>query len=154
MPDSSAEGFQSPSRLALPLLALALCWLLGCGQEAELAPAQGKVLYNGQPLKFGSVMFQHEQGGQPSQAEIQPDGTFVLGTYEPGDGARIGRNQVAIYCYESQDPAKAAARSAGEQSLGRLLIPQRYAMLNTSGLSVEVKPEGNEPFVFNLTDKP
>jgi hypothetical protein len=135
------------------LAALAVSLLLGCGSSPELAPAGGKVSYKGKPLAFGTVVFQHELGGQPSQADIQPDGSFVMGTFEAGDGARIGPNRVAIYCYESQDPARAAARKAGEQTLGRLLIPQRYAMFNTSGITVEVKPEANEPFVFELTDK-
>lgn len=97
-------------------------------------------------------MFQHEQGGQPSQAEIQPDGTFTLSTYSANDGARIGLNRVAVYCYESQNPSRASTRSAGEQSLGKLLIPQRYAMFSTSGLTAEVLPDSNEPFVFELTD--
>lgn len=139
-----------------PLIACLLVALLtavGCGRPPVVAPAQGKVTYNGQPLKYGTVMFQPDKGGQPAQGEIRPDGTFVLWTMEPGDGARIGPNKVAVFCYESQDPSKAAERTAGEQSLGKLLIPAKYVTFNTSGLTAEVKPEANEPFVFELTDK-
>ncbi len=126
---------------------------LGCGESPELAPAVGKVTFKGQPLKFGTVLFQHATGGQPSQGEIQPDGSFEMATYVGGDGARTGPNNVSVYCYESQDPSRQATRKAGEQSLGRLLIPSRYAMSSTSGLTIDVKPEANEPFLFELVDR-
>jgi hypothetical protein len=129
-----------------------LSMTLGCGGQEELAPASGKVLYKGKPLAFGSVMFQHASGGQPSQGEIQPDGTFEMSTFDANDGARIGPNLVSIFCYESQDPARKAQRSAGEQSLGRLLIPRKYTLFSSSGLRVDVSPEKNDPFVFELQD--
>jgi hypothetical protein len=127
--------------------------LAGCGQGPQLAPASGSVTYQGQPLKFGTVMFQHDSGGQPSQGEIQPDGTFTLSTFEAGDGARVGPNRVSIFAYESQDPQYKAQPSVGEPSLGRLLIPRRYTMFGSSGLKVDVAPENNEPFLFELKDR-
>jgi hypothetical protein len=129
-----------------------LLTVLGCGGPEELAPASGKVLYKGKPLAFGSVMFQHTSGGQPSQGEIQPDGTFEMSTFDANDGARIGPNLVSIFCYESQDPARKAQRSAGEQSLGRLLIPRKYTLFSSSGLRIDVSPNKNDPFVFELQD--
>lgn len=123
----------------------------GCSRGPQIVPARGKVLYNGEPLKFGSVMFQPE-GGQPARAVIQPDGTFVLTTENNGDGATVGTNRVRVTQYESQDPQR-SHDPGGEIPLGRSLIPRRYTDYDTSGLVVEVKSSGNEPFVFELTDK-
>jgi len=123
---------------------------LGCGGGGEfpVAPAEGKVLYRGTPLQFGSVMFQPE-AGPPARGDIQPDGTFVLSTYGDGDGAIIGKHQVRITCYESQSPNAPPPDPNREPTLGKSLIPEKYARLHSSGLNAEVK-ETNEPFVFEL----
>ena len=79
------------------LLVLLLC---GCGEKTrQRVPFQGEVRYNGQPLKFGTVMFQ-PAAGQPSRADIQPDGTFILETPGEGPGAVVGLNKIRITCYE------------------------------------------------------
>lgn len=133
----------------------AILLLAGCERGPQMVPVTGKVLYNGQPLAFGSIAFQ-PPSGQPARGEIQSDGTFSLSTYRPGDGAVVGRHKVRVACYESQRPN--AAKLPGEQSLGKLLIPQKYTLFDESGLTAEVIADGNEPFVFELkgpaTDSP
>lgn len=42
----------------------------------------------------------------------------------------------------------------GEQSLGKLLIPVNYTLFDQSGLTAEVKAEGNQSFVFELRGPP
>lgn len=134
---------------------LACCSLLstGCGKSVEVVPIQGSVSYNGKPLKFGTVMFQPLSGGQHAQGLIQPDGTFTLTTHNVGEGACLGTNRVSVRCYENQDPAKQGGQFEGGQSLGRLLIPVKYTMASSSGITVDVKPDGNAPVVLELTDK-
>ena len=127
--------------------------LSGCSQAPELAAVEGRVSYNGQPLKFGTVMFQNVKGGQPSIGLIQSDGTFKMATPKAGDGAKPGSYEVSVTCYETQDPSKQAAPDRGDMSPGKLLIPKKYMMAATSGLTADVKPDGNEPLVFELTDK-
>jgi len=134
------------------LLVLGTSILVGCDSGPPVAPVQGKVLYNGEPLPFGSVTFQ-PSSGQPAKGEIQPDGTFTLSTFAPNDGAIVGTHKVRIACYTSQDPNRQQP-TGGEQSLGQLLIPREYTMFDTSKLTAEVKPEGNEPLVFELTGPP
>jgi hypothetical protein len=116
-----------------------------------MVPVTGKVLYNGKPLEFGSIAFQ-PPSGQPAQSEIQSDGTFELSTYRLHDGAVVGLHKVRVACYESQKPN--AARPAGEQKLGKSMIPQKYTFFDQSGLTAEVKEGGNEPFVFELSGAP
>lgn len=133
------------------ILCLATVVLAGCDRGPKLAPVTGKVLYNGKPLEFGSVMFQ-PPSGQPAVGEIQADGTFTLSTFQLNDGAVVGSHKVRIACYESQ--RSSAAKGPGEQSLGRLLIPMKYTLFDQSGLTAEVREEDNMPFVFELVGPP
>lgn len=132
--------------------AAALCLVAvvpGCDSGPKVVPVSGKVLYHGKPLQFGTVMFQPPTG-QPAIGEIRPDGTFSLSTFRPNDGAVVGKHKVRIACYESQRGG--GPKGPGEQSLGKLLIPQRYTLFDQSGLTAEVREDSNEPFVFELTD--
>ena len=146
-----ATRFHSPYLLALAVSVTA-CLIVGCGNPVEIAPIQGKVTYKGQPLKFGTVMFQPMSGGQHAEGLIQPDGSFKLSTHNAGEGARLGTNRISVRCYENQDPAKQGGQFEGGQSLGQLLIPIKYTMASSSGLTVDVKAEGNEPVVLELTE--
>ena len=139
-----------PSCRKLTLL-FATLMLLGCGENRTLAPVRGQVLYNGAPLRFGSVTFQ-PASGQPAQAQIQPDGTFELATRGEGAGAVVGPNRVRVTCYEGQDPAYVPTEPQSETTLGRSLIPERYTTYESSGLTVEVKPDHSESVVLELTD--
>jgi hypothetical protein len=134
--------------LAVTCIGCLVIGLAGCGRGPETVPVTGKVLYNGQPLPFGSVTFQ-PPSGQPARGEIRADGTFELSTFRRGDGAVVGKHKVKIACYESQNPA--AVKGPGEQSLGRLLIPTHYTLLDQSGLSADVQRENKAPLLFDLT---
>lgn len=125
----------------------------GCGNDRlPLAPVEGKVIYNGSPLEFGSVMFQPDHG-PPARADIQADGTFVLSTYEERDGAAMGRHQVRITCCESQRPqsrSQGISVPEGEDAPpDKSYIPQKYTMFPTSGLTAVVE-QSNAPFVIEL----
>jgi len=137
---------------ALLILTATMALGAGCRRGPAVVPVEGRVLHNGEPLKFGSVMFQPDSG-QPARGQIRADGKFVLSTYVPGDGAKVGRHRVRITCYTSQRPGVLADKSRRELSLGKLLIPRRYTKYSTSGFEVEVLGEGNEPFQFHLTDE-
>lgn len=128
------------------LLTLAL---VGCGRGPERTPVEGRVFFEGEPLRFGTVMFQ-PPSGQPSQARIRPDGTFTMETLGQGPGAVVGLCRVRITCYETEAPGAGGSVSE-EPAVGRMLIPARYAQYATSGLEVEVQPGRNEPIVFELT---
>ena len=137
----------------LPLVPLLLVVCApGCNRGPAMGKVSGSVSLDGTPLKFGSVMFQNVSGGQPSVGEIQPDGSFVLSTFRPEDGAIVGNHKVRVVCYSTQDPANKRSGPMGD-SLGALLIPRKYASLGTSGLSAEVTAEGLEDFKIELSSK-
>ncbi len=134
----------------LALLSAVVMSSAGCGKrDRELAPLAGKVTWEGEPLRFGAVVFEHEYG-QPATAAIQSDGTFELVTRGEAAGTVAGTRRVRVACYEGQDPSRRSG-SDGPAELGRSLIPERYTSFETSGLAVEVRPGANEPVVLNLT---
>jgi hypothetical protein len=142
-----------PARTLYSLALLSLAAAPGCDDNPPVAPVSGKVLYNGEPLPFGNIMFQPEQG-QTGGAVIQPDGSFRVSTFSEYDGAIVGSHKVSIACYSAQSPAAQAKRTGGEMSLGESLVPAHYSFLDQSGLTAEVPPEGTESLVFELTGPP
>ncbi|MEA1952330.1 MAG: hypothetical protein U9N87_13175, partial [Planctomycetota bacterium] len=141
---------RGPIAILLLMLLLAIATSFpGCGKRhRELAPLTGKVIYKGKPLRFGTVVVEHEYG-QPATGAIQPDGTFVLTTRGEGEGTAVTKSRVRVACYEGQDPDKKAG--PGQlPALGRSLIPEKYTSFETSGLTIEVHPRVNEPVVLNL----
>ena len=113
-----------------------------------VTPVEGKVLYQGKPLEFGSVLFQPAKGPL-AQGEIASDGTFRLSTYSENDGAVAGNHHVQIVCCEYQRPGSELALS-GEPVPGQSFIPQKYNYAHSSGLTATVKLDGNTPFIFDL----
>lgn len=124
--------------------------LSGCTQTPSVVPVSGKVLYNGEPLPFGIVMFQPEKG-QAAQGEIQSDGSFQLSTYGPNDGAVPGSHKVSVRCFSSQ---KSGPDGGDSGAPGRLLIPQQYTRFGQSGLSADIAAGSTQPIVLELKGPP
>jgi len=129
----------------LLIAALATAFVAGCSKTDEYAAVRGQVFYNDKPLGQGIVMFQPATG-PPARGTIQSDGTFELETIDRGAGARIGTNRVRISARELPKNLNT------ELGLGKTLIPLHYNDISTSGLSVDVKSNSNDPFVFHLKD--
>ena len=124
--------------------------LAGCDAGPALTPVRGKVLYNGQPLRFGVVMF-HPQQGQVAQAELKPDGTFDLSTYELNDGIVPGNYKVSVLCAEAHDPSRSQSEtSEAGMTLGKSLIPLKYTRASSSGLTATVSASDTEEIVIEL----
>jgi hypothetical protein len=128
---------------------LMLVALVGCQRRPETAPVRGTVTFKGKPLTFGGVMFQ-PAGGQPARGEIRPDGSFELSTYVAGDGAAVGPHRVRITCFEGQNPQLPPPPPGIEPALGKSLIPQKYTLLDTSGLTATVEPSRTNEVRFQL----
>jgi len=135
---------------AWPLSAVLLAAICGCDDKPAVALVSGKVLYNGEPLPYGNIVFQPPQG-QPAGAAIQPDGSFRLSTFSEYDGAIIGPHKVSVACYASQRPSQKGKKTVGEVALGESLLPSHYAFLDQSGLTADVPVEGADALVFELT---
>ncbi len=136
------------------ILVGALLVLTGCDSGPEMVPIHGQVFYQDKPLAFGAVMLQSPRG-QPATGLIQPDGTFVLTTFDSEDGVVLGKQKVRITCYESQQPdsqKSPSSQRAEPMGLGASLIPKKYTSYASSGFEVDIEPGHTEPLVFHLTD--
>lgn len=127
--------------LALPLLSLP-----GCGDEAvELVPVKGKVLLNGQPLTIGSITTTPPTG-RGAYAPIGPDGTFEL-TSGREPGAVPGVHKVAVVATEGAGFQGAEAPA----TTGKSLVPAHYNNADSSELTIDVKADGDNSPVLELT---
>jgi len=106
-------------RLLLSLLVIAL---LGCGDSHDVEPVRGSVSIAGEPATAGQIRFSPKADGdnklvgKSAFAEIQTNGTFVLGTYEEDDGAHVGKHRATLY--------DAQTKSSG--TIPKLTIWDRY----------------------------
>ena len=129
--------------------AVVVLTLAGCGRPAyqlETSPVHGKVTLDGQPLPSGYVVIPTAHGRMAS-GKIQPDGTFVLSTYDEGDGAQVGTHPVVVNEVPPDEFSSVPAQN-------RVPIPARYASAGTSGLQVTVKPGEENVLELNLTTNP
>ncbi|MDG3007167.1 hypothetical protein [Paludisphaera mucosa] len=60
------------------------------------APAKGRITHRGKPLTGGRITLEPTDGGREAKGDVQPDGTFVLTTFQEGDGALPGVHRVSI----------------------------------------------------------
>jgi len=122
-----------PLGLALAVLAC----VAGCG-EGKTAPVNGRVkLKDGSDvsvLKGYSLTFEAEGGKSSAVGEVNADGSFQLSTFGAYDGAVPGKYRVAINQPNNPDPDKPPTKSK---------LPAKYANLDSSGLTAEVKPGQN-----------
>lgn len=125
-------------RVTRRLVSLAAVLLLaGCG--SRLAPVHGKVTYQGRPVTVGNVLFVPDAGGPTADGTIQQDGRYSLAT-DGRTGAAPGRYKVMIISMEDT-----AGRLPEERNpLPGLLLPEKYADQQRSGLTADVKDGPNE----------
>jgi hypothetical protein len=133
---SDSRVWGRPFRLTV--LALVLTAAAGCG-SGKLSPVRGKIVFkDGTALAGGLVRFRAvDQTLQVSpRGDIQPDGTFVVGTYQVSDGVIPGKYEVAI-----TPPPR---RKVREKPVEGPIIHPRFENFETSGLEVEVKRGKND----------
>jgi hypothetical protein len=124
-------------RQAVLLIALGLLFASTPGCDgSKLYPVEGTIVYpDGEAvtgLAGASVEFDPIAGKEGARGEVQPDGTFRLGTHKPGDGAAPGEYRVSI-----QPPLPALDRRAPR------VLDHRYESFTASGLRVTIKAEAN-----------
>lgn len=120
---------------------------VGCSRSEialslPVAQVTGSVNYKGNPLAQGNVVFLHESG-QAVATELKTDGSFVV-------DAICGMNRITV---TSRGPDIENPNSRPAIIPGKSLIPEFYADVRSSGLSMEVKPGSNHKTI-ELTDHP
>ena len=145
----------------IPTRSLCACLaVLCCGCEAErfpVAPASGRVMFNGKPLADAHVLFQPVRTGNEidvgpeSVGHTDSEGRFTLSTIEPQrKGAMIGKHSVRVTIPEEENRfgggGEDGATYTGER---KYLLPDRYRM--GTDLVVEIPPEGTDKIELVLT---
>jgi hypothetical protein len=139
-------------RLAL----LALVGAGGCDSRAngpETFPVAGTVTFDGQPVAGADVAFlpsRNASDAAPAQATTDEAGRFeVVSLFDQGRtsqaGMRPGKYSIQV-THLKQPPAGAGLSQSPKNTL-----PEKYASAASSGLSVEVVPEGKNDFAIELT---
>lgn len=99
-------------------LALVAAWplplILGCspGHGLDLARVQGKVTFNGEPVKKGTVHFYPDESKGtvgPSGGGGITDGVYVASTDSSGDGVIVGTHKVGLSGVEAASVSNTAA---------------------------------------------
>jgi hypothetical protein len=146
--------------LRRPIHFLSVCCLIlldGCGPRLPAtAPVHGKITLDGKPVALGRITF-HPTAGRNALGTIASDGTYTLYTFQPGDGALLGKHRVTIEATKITGPS--APKSLAEEQHGGIasstlpqvewIVPQLYSRPETSPLEADVQPGANT-IDFNL----
>jgi hypothetical protein len=123
------------------LLAVVLAATLsGCGGSGSLAPVSGKVIYQGQPVKGGSLIFSpvgEGKVGKAGSADVGDDGAFTVKT-DAAAGAGIGKHRVTY------TPAEAKMTEEQRKDPKFTPPPSPYLGLAPKDAEVEVKSGAND----------
>jgi hypothetical protein len=122
---------------------------LGCSKTKDgrlkVYPTSGKVTANGQPVEGAKVVFYgttpdlSPQGTAPPVGQTDSSGEFRLRTYDPEDGAPVGKFNVTVYWPEPLPPdADTEKYQRKDRFKGRYIDPQK------SGLTAKVPEGGGE----------
>ena len=133
--------------LALAAAAALAVGSAGCGSgQLGTAPVSGKVSFNGAPVPGGTITFYPAgEGGdsRPASGAVNPDGTFSLTTYEPGDGAVPGKYKVGFSppempAVEAPEGAHAAAPKPSPFAGLRPMVPEVEVASGSNDFSVDL----------------
>ena len=141
--------------LALVLTILVLM-LTGCGSEGpEFVPVSGTVSLNGKPISEAVVTFVPKQAGKPAMGFTDKQGHFSLSTSEGDDGVIAGPYYATVTSLDGNAvhvDAQGLSTGIRMRPRKKSILPRRYALFGTSGLSYEVQA-GMEPISIELTSK-
>jgi hypothetical protein len=157
---SAAPRFHT---LSWCLTALLLTLFIGCGSNSpELVPVRGTVTWQAKPLAGASVTF-IPQSGSIAVATTDDNGQFEMRT-GADYGCVIGPAVVTVSCMKNSAAAlpptmtpdemqKMAMSGELQKSMsvaGQSLIPEKYGVASTSGLTAEVTAGKTNEFQFDL----
>lgn len=144
----------------LGLVIPALLLTLGCSspsddpwaaQRPKTYPVEGVVFYQGKPVEGATVVFNSPKENRAAYGVTDNAGLFSLTTFETGDGAVAGPQEVRISKIKTEqtttDPELAVAPPKEIN-----LLPAKYADFKTSGLTAEVKSDAENRVEFRLAD--
>jgi len=146
-------------RHALMVLLLAAA---GCGgdQWVEGRPktvsAKGTLTLNGAPVDGATIVLSPAEAalgqGTSASALTASDGSFSLSAFPPNDGAVPGKYFASVTKKENPPVQAPAAGSHDEKAPPppKDLLPKKFSDAKTSGLVVEIPPDGKTDIKIEL----
>jgi len=125
----------------------------GCGSSppnSSSVQVSGRVTYNGQPVGYGSLIFQPQETTKSSWGvgTISEDGKYSLLTNQPDLGLQPGRFDIYIRPPAPHDKPKHGPSGEEEVSWEKAMIlnasypvPKRFFSRETSGLWVNLEKQ-------------
>jgi hypothetical protein len=109
----------------------------GCGEKwAECFPVSGVLKYNGHAPHGAQLVFHAVSPSGPNavspMASVEPDGSFVVTSYQSGDGAPPGDYAVTVQWFQIDK----------EGNVGPNVLPPEYANPKSSPVRVTVNAGG------------
>jgi hypothetical protein len=142
--------------LAAACLVLA-AGLVGCGdgRGVKLYPVRGKLLYKGAPADGAEVTFypKSDAGKDPVRpaGKVGPDGTFVLGSFRPSDGAPVGEYAVLVRWNKDGKVGHEKGKKRAH-NVPVNFLQDRYANPAAPRFTAAVRPEANALSPFEIKD--
>ncbi len=131
-----------------PVVIALLLVLSGCTYKEPTYPVTGKVVYKdtGAPACSGvSVVFESTQPPYTrSRSPIGADGTFVLSTDRPDNGAMQGEHRVSILPFAADGSGANLTPKISQE------INPKYLQFSTSSLLYTIQPKGKNEFTIEL----
>lgn len=122
-------------------MVLLVLGIVGCGSNVKVS---GKVSFpDGSPLTVGKVVF--ETDSFIASGDLQPDGSYTLGSLKKNDGIPPGTYRVSVAGAMKAGEAKNVTMSSGgisstvPMSLYMPVIAPKYTKGETSGITCEVQ---------------
>lgn len=122
---------------------LLLAATLGCSDRLDTYPVTGKVEFaTGGAVHVGTIELKSREHGVQARGPIQSDGSFVLTTYQDGDGAVAGMHDCVVVQFVMTEDVEGLRSS----TIG--VVDPRFGSYATSGLTIEVSAtKPNKPVV-------
>ena len=149
-------------RFSLLCLSVWLCAVFGCSAGSDkwvkgrppVYKASGKVMYQGKPLEGALVLYHPVSGETSAYGRTDPNGKFLLTTFEQDDGAPEGPYKVVVTKME-YEVKPTAYDSPDEKAVARIpkpLLPAKYSKKETTDLTAEVVADGDNEAVFEIAE--
>ena len=124
----------------------------GGGPEPTYSVTGTVKLSDGTPLSGGRILARpNENSKYSARGEVNSDGTFILTTFEVGDGAIEGTHKVMISPSVTRESLDEIA-TRGKRP--KPTIDQSYQSLRTTPLSITVTSDGSSENHFDLVVEP
>jgi hypothetical protein len=147
-------------RLSQPCFLSAILLAAGCTADVEnparpaVAPAEGVVTYQGEPLDGATVVFIPSGGSHGAAGVTDERGRFAVAAFPPDPGAVPGKYTVIITKTQEEVEPEGKYEDVvyGRYAPAESVIPARYSDPKASQLAAEVLLEGTTDIKFDLVN--